>query len=425
MYKKLHRTLTFIFSGITAGILIIMSLFYLYLYQKDLTENSFLSFSSEISTLISNLEGQEGFSLEWQAKTTASSSFLLAFYDRNTLLSSCRLSLSEEEINLAAEIYDYALSSYPFLKNSSGYLASHREFLYEIPGESKFYVSAVSLPRHFGTITGVILYDTSPLEGQITRQRLRFALLNALGIFCLFLFSWFYTGKLLSPIQEAHEKQNAFIAAASHELRTPLAVILSAVSASRQGNKKEKERFLNTIEIEVKRMSALVQDMLTLSRADNHNFPLHLGIVELDTLLLETFEAFEPLSREHHMVLSVELPEYSIRRCRCDRERIKQALAILISNAISYGKDEGAIVLGLKEEHSRFLLWVKDNGTGIPDADKPYIFNRFYRGDSSRSQKDHFGLGLCIAKEIMDAHQGKIWVEDTPKGGASFFLELK
>ena len=87
MYKKLHRTLTFIFSGITAGILIIMSLFYLYLYQKDLTENSFLSFSSEISTLISNLEGQEGFSLEWQAKTTASSSFLLAFYDRNTLLS--------------------------------------------------------------------------------------------------------------------------------------------------------------------------------------------------------------------------------------------------------------------------------------------------------------------------------------------------
>lgn len=424
MYKKLHRTLTFIFSAVTGGILIIMSLFYLYLYQKDLTENSFLSFSSEVTSVISTLEGQAGFSLEWQAKTSAANSFLLAFYDRDILLSSCHLTLEEREIALVQDIYDYALSTYPNLKNSSGYFASHQEFRYEIPGESEFYVSAVTLPKPSGAVIGIILYDTAPLKQQIMRQQARFALLDALGIICLLFFSWFYTGKLLAPIQTAHEKQNAFIAAASHELRTPLAVILSAVSASGQGTSMEKERFLKTIETEARRMSVLVSDMLTLSRADNHNFVLHSADVELDTLLLETYETFETFVKEHNMNIAVELPEGSIKKCRCDGEHIKQVLAILISNAVSYGKDKGTIILGLRAEHSRFLLWVKDDGVGIPDDDKPYIFNRFYRGDSSRSKKDHFGLGLCIAKEIMEAHQGKIWVEDAPGGGAAFFLEL-
>ena len=121
----------------------------------------------------------------------------------------------------------------------------------------------------------------------------------------------------------------------------------------------------------------------------------------------------------------ISLPEQAVKKCPCDKDRIRQVLEILISNALSYGREGGSITLTLKEKSGCFLLGVRDTGPGIPDSDKPYIFDRFYRGDTSRNAKDHFGLGLCIAKEIMDRHQGRIWLEDTLGGGASFFLELK
>lgn len=172
-------------------------------------------------------------------------------------------------------------------------------------------------------------------------------------------------------------------------------------------------------------MSVLVNDMLTLSRADSHRFLLNSLPTELDTLLLETWEAFRPLARDKDMHLMISLPEQAVSKCSCDKDRIRQVLEILISNALSYGREGGSITLTLKEKSGCFLLGVRDTGPGIPDSDKPYIFDRFYRGDTSRNAKDHFGLGLCIAKEIMDRHQGRIWLEDTLGGGASFFLELK
>lgn len=425
MYKKLHRRLTFIFSGITAGILITMSLFYLYLYEKDVTENSFLSFSQEVSAVILNLQQQQNFSSQWIASTITNNGFLLAFYDKDILLPSCALVLNEDEKKLAEDAKTYGFSLYPSLKTYTGLTPSHKEFVYNTKRKPDFYVSAINLPKNSGSLSGVILYNTLSLRRQIMHQRLRFALLNILGILCLCLFSWFYTGKLLAPIQASHEKQNAFIAAASHELRTPLAVILSAVSASKKASPMERETFLCTIGAESRRMSVLVNDMLTLSRADSHTFLLHSSPAELDTLLLETWEAFRPLAREHHMHLLISLPEQAVSKCLCDKDRIRQVLEILISNALSYGREGENITLALKEKTARFLLWVRDSGPGIPDSVKPYIFDRFYRGDSSRNAKDHFGLGLCIAKEIMDSHQGRIWVEDTPGGGASFFLELK
>ncbi|MCM1258571.1 MAG: HAMP domain-containing histidine kinase [Roseburia sp.] len=425
MYKRLHHHLTIIFSAITGSILLVMSLFYLCSYEKDVTENHFLSFSQKASSVISNLEQQEKFSSQWQVSTAANNNFLLAFYDKETLLQSCVLILSDEDQQLAKNALEYGCSLFPMLETYAGYIPFHREFLYKASGHPDFYVSAVKLPRNSGSLTGVILYDTTPLHSQIARQRLRFAILNGIGILCLVLFSWFYTGRLVRPIQTAHEKQNAFIAAAAHELRTPLAVILSAVSASGKANPKEKETFLRTIGTESRRMSLLVNDMLTLSRADNQNFLLNLTQAELDTLLLETSEAFEPLARDCNVHLEVTLPEQGIPKCTCDIDRIRQVLEILISNALSYGKKGGTVTLSLKEKSSHFLIAVADRGPGIPDKDKPCIFDRFYRGDSSRTTKDHFGLGLCIAKEIMDAHQGKIQAKDTPGGGATFLLELK
>lgn len=146
--------------------------------------------------------------------------------------------------------------------------------------------------------------------------------------------------------------------------------------------------------------------------------------MEADTLLLETYEAFEPLAAKKQIRLNVQLPEELLPPCVCDPERIRQVLAILLHNAISYTPEHGTIHLALSFEKQRFCFQVSDNGIGIPDGEKSRIFERFYRADQSRSQKDHFGLGLSIAQEIVSAHQGQIMVKDTPGGGSTFLVFL-
>ncbi len=175
-------------------------------------------------------------------------------------------------------------------------------------------------------------------------------------------------------------------------------------------------------------MSSLINDMLTLSNSDNHNFPIRPKEVELDTLLMNTCEAFEPLAREKKLTLSITLPGDSIPVCTADDERISQVLSILLHNAISYTPAGGRIDLSLlynkNHNKNRFCFTVADTGIGIPEEDKKKIFDRFYRAEKSRSTKGHFGLGLSIALEIVKLHHGTITVSDRPGGGSIFTVTL-
>lgn len=103
---------------------------------------------------------------------------------------------------------------------------------------------------------------------------------------------------------------------------------------------------------------------------------------------------------------------------------MEQVLSILLDNAVSYTPPGGAISLSLKLEPDKVLLGVSDNGDGISDEEKEAVFDRFYRCDKSHKDKSHFGLGLCIAHEIVRMHKGKLWIEDTPGGGATFIVSI-
>ena len=138
---------------------------------------------------------------------------------------------------------------------------------------------------------------------------------------------------MITPLEKSRQEQTEFIAAASHELRSPLAVILSGISAMKKADPKEQEHFLSVIEKEGTRMSLLINDMLSLSNADNHSWKMHPVFCELDTLLLDTYEKYEPLMQDHHMKFFIELPEEEIPSCPCDPERISQVLGILLDNA--------------------------------------------------------------------------------------------
>ena len=183
-------------------------------------------------------------------------------------------------------------------------------------------------------------------------------------------------------------------------------------------------------------MSSLVGDLLTLSQSDSRLFSVSPKPTELDTLLMNVFEAFQPLAKEKSIALSISLPKGALPLCQADPDRISQVLSvlrrvaermvlsILLHNALSYTPKHGKIELFLSYEKERFLLSVRDNGIGISDQDKGKIFDRFFRAEKARSTKGHFGLGLSIAYEIVKSHQGSIRVCDAPGGGSIFTVIL-
>ena len=171
-------------------------------------------------------------------------------------------------------------------------------------------------------------------------------------------------------------------------------------------------------------MARLIQDMLSLSGADNHTWKLDLKPCEPDTLLLETYEKYEPLMREKGMKSDISLPDEPFAPIMLDADKIAQLLSILLDNALSYVPAGGKISLSLKKEPGAAAISVTDNGPGIPDSEKESVFQRFYRSDNSRNDKQHFGLGLCIAREIALLHRGSLTVSDAPEGGAVFTLRL-
>ena len=149
--------------------------------------------------------------------------------------------------------------------------------------------------------------------------------------------------------------------------------------------------------------------------------------------MLDVYEQFSPLARKKGLSLQLDLPKEQPPSCVCDPERLTQLFTILLDNALSYTPSGGSVTLSLSVSdiparavfrRRELCFCVSDTGPGIPDDCKARIFERFYRADTAHSDKQHFGLGLCLAKEIADAHHGKLWVTDSPSGGACFSFRL-
>ncbi|MCI8449271.1 MAG: HAMP domain-containing histidine kinase [Eubacterium sp.] len=424
MYQKIHRHLTLLFTGITSLILITMSISYLYMSEHALSKNSFLSFTSEVNTILSNFEQQSTLTYEWLAKVSSNGKYLIAAYDHDVPLSYTTTALSEKELALVDNIMKNRETLIRSIPPSGMLTSTHKEFTYTSSDKEHYYACYAEIGRTLGNLTVLLLYPAKKLYSQIFYSRICFLVINLSGILLIFLFSWHYTKKLLTPIRLSQQQQADFIAAASHELRTPLSVILSSISALKCAPPAAQGRFLHTIEVESSRMSRLITDLLTLARSDSRSWSFHIKETDLDTLLLNACEAFQPLAAQKQITLHIDLPEESFPACPCDPERISQVFGILISNALSYGYAGGSATLKLSYKKGVFSCYVIDNGIGISKEAKAHIFDRFYRADASRSKKEHFGLGLSIAKEIIESHHGNITVADTPGGGTTFLIQL-
>jgi heavy metal sensor kinase len=226
----------------------------------------------------------------------------------------------------------------------------------------------------------------------------------------------------LERLENLFETQRRFLADVSHELRTPLTTILGNLDLMRKMGHLDAES-LEAISSETQRMKRLVQDILVLTQAESGKLPLGRAEVELDTLVLEVFQQSKVLAKER---VEVRLGQEDQARVVGDRDRLKQVLLNLMSNAIEYTPIGGTVTLGLACVGDWARVTVSDTGPGIPQDELPHIFERFYRVDRSRRRTGQggAGLGLSIAYWITRSHDGRLEVASEVGKGTTFSVWL-
>ncbi len=226
----------------------------------------------------------------------------------------------------------------------------------------------------------------------------------------------------LERLESLFTSQQRFLADVSHELRTPLTVIKGNVDLMRR-MKEADEESLHTIDQEAGRLTRLVGGLLMLAQAESGKLALNFRPVELDLLVTEVFTEMCILAGSK---VHVHLNEIDQLMVNGDRDRLKQVLLNLISNAIQYTPQGGDIFLNMKKIGDQARIIIRDTGPGIPAEHLPHIFDRFYRAEKSRTRStvSGFGLGLSIAHWIVEHHQGRIEVESKEGKGTTFVIWL-
>jgi signal transduction histidine kinase len=215
--------------------------------------------------------------------------------------------------------------------------------------------------------------------------------------------------------RQVEDARRGLVAAASHDLRTPLASLRLLVEAIDDGVAGEdRDRYLAEIRTHVAVLSDLIDDLFELSRIEAGDISWTMRQVELGDLIGDTVAAFRTSAEERGVRLAAELPEGKV-VAEADAEKVQRVLYNLIQNAIRHTPADGSVTVRAKGGPSGVEVEVADSGEGVPAGEGERVFEAFYRGESSRGE-DGAGLGLAISRAIVEAHGGRIWLEDAHPG---------
>lgn len=428
--KKAHIQLTLLNGCITTLILIVMTLGYLLISENSMMKNKLYAYQSDIYTITSYIEQQNIISNTWLSQLESGKKYYVSLMDNGTefLYDTNKIQESADRRRVLAQAWQqYRDETSSMTYHTLSYKSSYASYILNPINDTSVTSSGyccfvILMEKGTSNLEILLAAPLETLQGQITRQRFLFLAIILLALIAIWIFAWIFTGKLLNPIEAGRIRQNQFIASASHELRTPLAVILSCAEA---GLEKNTHPELSTIKNEALRTSRLLNDMLTLLSCDTGHLDIKPVPTQLDTLILNSCEAFENMAAAKQIQISASLPEELLPDCMCDSERIIQVLTIFLHNAVSYTPEGGKICVSAAHVNRHFEIRISDTGVGISDEEKAKIFDRFYRSEKARSDKNHFGLGLSIAYDIISAHRGSIHVTDTPGGGTTFVILLR
>ena len=240
---------------------------------------------------------------------------------------------------------------------------------------------------------------------------------------------WFVAGKSIEPVDRTVEQMRRFMADAAHELRTPLSVVRSRaeVALQRERDRGEYEDALRGIERESTRVGRIVEDLLTLARADAGERPIDRQRVFLDDIVLDTAEAARALASKRDVRIAV--AEFEEAPILADPTLVRQLVMILLDNAIKFSRSGQLVQVGVWRADDGARLSVSDAGPGIPTDQLPHVFERFYRGDAARSRADTAasegaGLGLSIAQWIAEEHAATIRIDSVVGNGTCVVVQF-
>lgn len=249
---------------------------------------------------------------------------------------------------------------------------------------------------------------------------------GSLSLILLFFISIYFTNKAINPLEETFRKQKQFIADASHELRTPLTIIKTNVSLLRENEMEtihSQKKWINYIDSQAGRMSTLINEMLSLANLDANKKKEEIININLSKMIRDSLLVFEVVIFEKGLILEEDLTDNIF--IKGEQNQIKKLISILMDNAIKYTNNNGKITVLLINERNKAKLIIRNTGEGIEKEHLEKIFERFYRVDDSRDRgTGGYGLGLSIAKAIVEEHKGKIHAESIINNETSFIIEL-
>ncbi len=274
--------------------------------------------------------------------------------------------------------------------------------------------------------TYIVAADNSFESGNIRNLFILCIISFMISFFVFFAISVLLSTWILKPVEKSWQQQNRFVSDASHELRTPITVILAnlnILSSKKDDLIKTQYQWIDNTKEEANRMKQLVDELLFLARSDDRQNKLVFSKIDLSELLLSRMLSFEALAFEKGIRLDYDISDDL--NIIGHEGNVKQLISILLDNAMKYCGDKGSVYLKAYTAKDKTYILVQNSGDPIDAEELKYIFERFYRTDKSRARTEGgYGLGLAIAKTIVDSMHGKISVLSDKENGTVFKLEL-
>lgn len=429
MFRKFKQNLVFMYTlstGLILTLIVILAFLFTYVSQANRRESNFQNL---LFTLTSRLQTDSTFNDSYLAEMELQNQLMIHIEENGQALFFPGSYVTGKNRSLLLNLAGKQAETEGIYKNSqpiSSDMLKSSVFHIQDGSHGSWLGNVLVLRTSDGHKKMVLLSDETPDKISLLKTSLFYLLMDLAGILLLYLTGRRFVRRTTAPLEETYQKQQEFIASASHELRSPLAVIQANADAIAD-IPSEGPRLLPIIRKECDRGSALIKNLLLLANVDRNDFVPQRQNLEIDELLLYILEMYVPVFKAKGGILLLELPNETLPSVKADPEICRQIFSVLLENALSYGlRDETGNKVKLKAEKTAKTLSVAviDYGMGIPDEDKERVFERFYKGDPSRNKKDHFGLGLSIARQLSELQGFALKVADTQGGGCTFIVKF-